>query len=184
MSDAPPRIESERLVLRMPTLADADGVAEQLTDPEVMRWIGGGRTLTREEAPAAVQGWLDRWAANGFGHFAVERKEDGRFLGRVGLIVWDTRDWRHVTLAEAGVHAQIELGWAFAREHWGRGYATEAALAARDWARRECGVGRLISLIHEDNVRSQAVARRLGARPVGTVTILGSVPVVVWEHPS
>ena len=176
------RIETERLALRMPRLEDAEAAAELLTDPEVMRFLGG-QTVPREDAPAVIERWLERWKANGFGHLAIERREDGRFLGRVGMIVWDTREWRHRTLAEAGEHAQPELGWALARAHWGHGYATEAALAAREWARRERGIGRLISLVHEDNVRSQHVARRIGCRPDGTVTLFDSGPAVVWVHP-
>jgi RimJ/RimL family protein N-acetyltransferase len=181
MNDAP-RIETQRLLLRVPRLEDAEAAAEQLGDPEVMRYLGG-QTVPREDVPAVIERWLARWEANGFGHFAVERREEGRFLGRVGLIVWDTREWRHVTLAAAGAHAQPELGWAFARAHWGHGYATEAALAVREWARRERGLGRLISLIHEENDRSQRLARRLGCRPNGGVVLFDSGPAVVWVHP-
>ena len=57
------------------------------------------------------------------------------------------------TVAEAGEHAQPELGWTLSREHWGHGYATEGAYAVREWARDELGMGHLISLIHPDNVK-------------------------------
>jgi RimJ/RimL family protein N-acetyltransferase len=176
------RLQTDRLILRLPTIGDADAAADYLTDPEVMRYIGG-ETVPRDAAPSVVQKWLDRWEANGFGHFVIERREDGRFLGRVGIIAWDIRTWHHVTLADVGDHAQPELGWTLVREHWGNGYATEAALAARDWARRERGIDRLISLIHPGNARSQRVARRLGARPAETVTLFDSGPAVVWVHP-
>ncbi len=177
-----PRIETERLVLRMPRPDDADGAAALLGEPEVMRYLGGV-AVPREDVPAVVQRWLDRWEANGFGHFAIERKKDGRFLGRAGMIVWDTRDWRHVTVAEAGAHGQPELGWALVRPYWGCGYATEAARAVRDWARAECGIGRLISLIKAENVRSQRVAERLGAIPAETVSLFDTGPAAVWVHP-
>jgi RimJ/RimL family protein N-acetyltransferase len=174
-------IETERLLLRMPRLDDAEGAAESLTDPEVMRFLGG-QTVPREAVPAVIQKWLVRWNENGFGHFAIERREDGRFLGRVGCIVWDTREWTHVTLREAGEHGQVELGWALARFAWGHGYAFEAAVAARAWM-RERGFERLISLIHPDNVRSQRLAERLGATPGETVTLFDSGPAVAWVHP-
>jgi RimJ/RimL family protein N-acetyltransferase len=169
-------------VLRVPRLDDADAFAEYLADPEVMRFLGG-ETVPREDAPSVVRKWLDRWEANGVGPFAIERREDGRIVGRVGVIVWDTREWRNSTFAEAGEHAQAELGWALMRAHWGNGYATEAARAVRDWARRERAVGRLISLINPDNVQSQRVAERLGAQPTETVTLSDSHPAVVWVHP-
>src|SRR5438105_56600 len=166
------QLETERLMLRLPRLDDAGGVLEVLSDLETMRFLGG---VDPELDPVrVVQGWLERWDANGFGHFSVVRRDDGRFLGRVGIIVWDTRDWRNTTLADAGEHAQPEIGWAFAREHWGRGYATEAARAVRDWARSDAGIGRLISLIHPDNAASRRVAERLGAEPTEPGTLLES----------
>jgi RimJ/RimL family protein N-acetyltransferase len=176
------RLETERLVLRFAKPDDADGLAEYLTDPEVMRYLGGA-TVPREDVPSVMERWLHRWEATGFGHFVIERREDRRVLGRAGVLVWDTRDWRHGTITEADEHAQPELGWALAREHWRYGYATEAARAVRKWARHDRGVQRLISLINADNVRSQRVAERLGATPTETVTLFDSGPAVVWVHP-
>ena len=149
------RLETDRLVLRLPRLDDASGTAEYLTDPQVMRFLGG-ETVPREKCTEVVQKWLDRWEQNGLGHFVLERRTDGRFVGRVGLIVWDTRTWRHTTLADGGAHAQPELGWALVGAHWGHGYATEAARAVRDLARRERRVERLISLIAPDPAMSSS----------------------------
>ena len=72
-----------------------------------------------------------------------------------------------------------ELTWALAYEHWGKGYATEAAAAVRDWF----GRAGLISLIAPDNARSQRVAERLGATTGETVELPGYGPHVVWMHP-
>jgi RimJ/RimL family protein N-acetyltransferase len=182
LSTASIRLETARLVLRLPRLDDASDLAEYLSDPEVMRFLGG-ETVPREDAPSVVQKWLDRWQEDGLGPFVLERPSDGRVLGRVGFLLWDTRTWEHATRAEAGEYALPELGWALARAHWGQGYATEAALAVRDWARRERHVGRLISLIAPGNTASQRVAQRLGARPTETVALFDSGEAVVWEHP-
>ena len=177
------RLETERLVLRNPGLEDAEAALEYLTDPEVMRFLGG--VEPDGDARAVIERWLARWDANGFGHVVIERREDGRFLGRIGMIVWDTRTWRQLTdAADAGAHAQPELGWTLARAHWGRGYATEAARAVRDWARSELGLERLVSLIAPENVRSQHVAARLGAKPTETVTLFDGSPAVIWVHPA
>jgi RimJ/RimL family protein N-acetyltransferase len=127
--------------------------------------------------------WLHRWEVNSLGPFVIERREDGRFLGRAGINVWDTRTWTHATIAEAGAFAQPELGWALVRAEWGHGYATEAAGAVRDWARTDGGIGRLVSLIAPDNIASIRVAQRLGARPAETVTLFDSGDAVVWEYP-
>ena len=103
--------------------------------------------------------------------------------GRTGMLVWDARTWKHTTFADAGEHAQPELGWALAREHWGQGYATEAASAVREWAYYERGLGRLVSLIAPANVRSERLAERLGCTRGETVDLWDTGPAVVWEHP-
>jgi RimJ/RimL family protein N-acetyltransferase len=168
-------IETERLVLRMPRLEDADDLLEYIRDPEVMRWIGG-EAGDRSSAVAAIERWLGQWEANGIGPFAVTREE--RVLGRVGFLVWDRSTWQQSSYGEAGGNAETEIGWTLAREHWGHGYATEAARAARDWAAKE----RVISLIHPDNRRSQRVAQKLGAHPAERVTVMDD-PAIVWVHP-
>jgi RimJ/RimL family protein N-acetyltransferase len=166
----------------MPRTEDAAGAAEMLGDLEVMRFLGG-EPVPAEDVPVVVGKWLERWELYGVGPFVVERREDGRFLGRTGILVWDTRTWEHADPAEVE-HAQPELGWAFARSAWGNGYATEAARAVRDWVRREREVDPLISLIVPTNVRSRGVAERLGAVPTETVTLHGTDDAVVWVHPS
>jgi RimJ/RimL family protein N-acetyltransferase len=166
----------------MPRADDAAGAAEMLGDPEVMRFLGG-TAVPAEDVPAVVGKWLERWELYGVGPFVVERREDSRFLGRTGILVWDTRTWEHAAPGEVE-HAQPELGWACARSAWGNGYATEAAGAVRDWVRRERRVDRLISLIVPTNVRSRGVAERLGAVPTETVRLHGDHDCVIWVHPS
>jgi len=175
-------LETERLGLRLPSLEDEEPAAELLTDPAVMRFLGG-EVVPREHVPEVIAKWLRRWEEDGIGPFVIERRRDRRVLGRAGLLVWDARGWTHSTLAAAGRHARPELGWALARAHWGAGYATEAARAVRDWAREERQLRRLISLIAPDNVASQRVAKRLGAIPTDTVSLFDSGDAVVWAHP-
>ena len=98
--------------------------------------------------------------------FSLERREDGRVLGRAGFLRWDPGTW------QVGGD-EVELGWLLAREHWGRGYATEAALTLRDWAFDEQGLTRLISLIQHENVRSIRVAERVGERYERDVEVRG-----------
>jgi [ribosomal protein S5]-alanine N-acetyltransferase len=163
-------IETERLRLREPMLDDAPALQEAYGDPEAMRYIGEGETRDLAGTRAWLERSLARWSADGFGHFAVERREDGRVLGRVGFLVWDADDWQPGTLADFGDRAAIELGWIIAREHWGNGYATEAALACRDHAFGELGFTRLISLIAPGNERSIRVAQKIGSRYVRDVS--------------
>jgi RimJ/RimL family protein N-acetyltransferase len=167
------RLETARLVLRPPTLDDLAVAAELAGDPEVMRFIGG--TLPAEQFIAQWTGW---WQADRIGPFLVERRADGRFLGRVGVHAWDTRGWSLTTRTEAGPFAQPELGWILVRDAWGNGYATEAARAVLDWH----GVDELVSVIAPDNVASQGVARRLGGSPGETVLLFETRPAVVWRY--
>jgi RimJ/RimL family protein N-acetyltransferase len=176
-------IETERLLLRKPVLEDAEPAVALLTDPVAMEFIGGVHPEAAADPRFVVRRWIGRWDENDCGPFSVVRRDDGTWLGRAGLLVWDARTWTHTTFAESGEFAQPELGWAFARQHWGLGYATEAAVAVREWAYAERGVGSLVSLIAPANVRSERVARRLGATPGETVELADHGPHVVWEHP-
>jgi len=176
-------IETERLLLRKPVPEDAEPALARITDPIAMEFIGGVHPDAGTEPGFVVRRWLERWDDNGCGPFSILRREDGRWLGRTGLLVWDVRTWTHTTFESAGEHAQPELGWALAREHWGQGYAAEAVLAVREWAYAERGIERLVSLIAPANVRSQRLAERLGATPGETVELFDGGPHVAWEHP-
>jgi RimJ/RimL family protein N-acetyltransferase len=159
-------IETERLLIRKPRLADADDLAGAYADPETVRYIGDGSTPTREQVEEGIHQWLERWESWGMSLCSLERREDGRVVGRAGFLRWDPETW------EVG-GTETELGWLLAREHWGQGYATEAARALRDWAFEERGLSRLISLIQHENLRSIRVAERLEARYERDVEVRG-----------
>jgi ribosomal-protein-alanine N-acetyltransferase len=161
------KIETERLVLRRPRLSDAKALQAIYGDPEVMRYIGDGSTLTPAKTKAWIEKALARWKADGFGHFVIEK--DRKVIGRAGFLVWDPDEWKTGTLADLGDHAAIELGWMLAQEHWGNGYATEAAIALRNYGFKELKFERLISLITHGNDASVKVAERHGARYVRDV---------------
>jgi RimJ/RimL family protein N-acetyltransferase len=102
------------------------------------------------------------WDWFGIGNFTVERREDGATLGRVGFLVWNPATWENGHRVRFEQPYETELGWKLGREAWGRGYATEAALACREWALGELGLTRLISLIALENTPSIRVAERIG----------------------
>ena len=166
-------IDTERLLLRLPRPDDLDDFAAAFADPEVMQFLGDGSTATREETEQSIVRWLERWEADGIGLCAMEIRATGEVVGRTGFLVWDTSDWTTSTLAAAGERAEVEIGWTVAREHWGQGYATEAALALRDWGVAERGLSRLISLIRPDNVRSVRVAEKIGESLEREIGLMG-----------
>jgi RimJ/RimL family protein N-acetyltransferase len=163
-------IRTERLFLRKPTAADVEDPPSFLTDPRVMDFLGG----VEDDPSGVVQNWLDGWGTFPAGKFIVET-DAGERIGRTGLNFYDRARW----VRSSSPDAQPELTWALAHEHWGKGYATEAAAAVRDWF----GPASLISLIDPRNIRSQRVAERLGATPGDTIELPDGGPHVVWVHP-
>jgi RimJ/RimL family protein N-acetyltransferase len=157
------RLETERLLLRLPEPADTAGYADVWSDPEVVRFLGG-KLWTLEDAERAVARMRRHWDWFGLGLFSVVRKEDERLLGRVGFLVWDSEQWVNGHDAKLEPPLETELGWTLGREHWNRGYATEAALACRDSALGQLGLTRLISLIARGNAASVRVAEKIGER--------------------
>jgi RimJ/RimL family protein N-acetyltransferase len=170
----------------MPTLRDADALYDLFKDPDVMHGLGKEPVSAPEQARAIVERWIAAWRADALGPFVIETAASSRqVVGQAGLMIFDRRGWTPSTWADAGSHAQPELGWALIRAHWDHGYATEAAAAIREWAHECRSIERLVSLISSENVRSQRVAERLGARPTETVTPVDTRrKTVVWTHPS
>jgi RimJ/RimL family protein N-acetyltransferase len=171
--------------LRTPAPDDAEALHDLFADPEVMRGLGKEPVSSLAEARAMVEEGIAAWSIDGVGPFVlVTATAERQVAGLAGLMIYDVRGWTPSTWETAGSHAQPELGWALRRAHWGHGYATEAAASIREWAYVSRPVDELVSLITPENVRSQRVAERLGARPAETVTPLDSGrTAVVWRHP-
>ena len=164
-------IETARLLLRKPTAADVEDPPAFLRDPRVMDFLGG----VDDPATVAVvvQQWIDSWEKYRFGKLIIETR-DGERIGRTGVNFYDPVTWERSNASDA----QGELTWAIAYEHWGNGYAGEAAIAVRE--RFPEG---LISLIAPANARSQRVAEKLGCTPGETVELPHGGPHVIWTHP-
>ncbi|SPF77465.1 GNAT family N-acetyltransferase [Pseudoprimorskyibacter insulae] len=163
----PIRLETERMILRTPLESDFAAVAAFAASPRT-QYMGG---VTTDE----FQQWrgflsvFGHWTLRGYGFFTLVEKGTGALLGRVGLV-------NHIMWPEP------ELGWHTFEAAEGKGYAFEAAMAVRDWAWRELGLGPLISQIHPDNTRSRALAERMGAVLEQETELLGS-PCLVYRHP-
>lgn len=165
-----PRIQTERLVLREYRPEDFEPLASFLADPDVARYLTG-EPMTRADSWRSLASSIGHWSLRGYGTWAVERKSDGAFLGRVGLI--NPEGW-----------PGLEVGWTLGRPYWGKGYATEAARAALHYAFLTQPVEKMISCIHPDNRASQAVAARLGEKKGHSDTIVfggKSFPIDIWS---
>ena len=148
-------IMTDRLLLRRWRDDDVAPFAAMCADPEVMRYIGSGATRTRAQVQASIEAYERGWEENGFGLFVVERLEDGRFLGVTGLS-------EPTFLPE--IMPAVEIGWRFARQSWGNGYASEAALAALDFGLVKLGIPEIVSIHQVDNHASGRIMQKLGMR--------------------
>lgn len=148
---AVPRVRTERLLLREWRDDDRAPFARLNADPRVAEFLS--RPLDREASDALVDRIVGHWADDGFGLWAVERVEDGDFLGFTGL---------SAPAFEAPFTPAVEVGWRFAPEAWGHGYATEAARAAVAFGFEALGLDEIVSFTAPANVRSRAVMERIG----------------------
>lgn len=144
-------IETERLILRPWREADKAAFAALNGDSEVMRHFP--KPMTREESDALADRIMARMAERGWGSFAVEVKDGEPFIGFVGP---------NVPSYEIPCGPCVEVGWRLARSAWGKGYASEAARAAVDFAFRRLGLPEIVSFTVVANDRSRRVMERLG----------------------
>ena len=146
------RIETPRLILRVPRAEDLDAWAAMMEDEQAAYFIGG--VTARSVTWRALMTMIGSWHAMGFAMFSVIEKSSGRWVGRLGP--WMPEGW-----------PGPEVGWAIVRDCWGRGYAPEGAIAATNWAFGALGWDRVIHSIDPANAASIAVARKLGSRNLG-----------------
>ncbi len=144
-------LETTRLLLRPFTRSDVDAMFAIIGDPVAMQYYP--RTFTHEDAADWIDRNLRRYENDEYGLLAVVLKDSGEMIADCGLS-WQSADGEPV----------LELGYHLRRDHWGHGYATEAARACMDYAFRELAVEKLVSLILEQNGASQRVAQRNGMR--------------------
>jgi RimJ/RimL family protein N-acetyltransferase len=141
-------LTTERLILRPLGGEDLEPWVAFHADPVTMRFLGGPRS--RSEAWRGLCTMAGAWAINGFSMFSVIERGSGRWVGRVGP--WQPADW-----------PGTEVGWGVRSEFAGKGYAHEAAVAAMDYAVEVLGWSDVIHTIDPENVRSTALAERLGS---------------------
>lgn len=142
-------IETPRLILRHLAEDDLGNLAKIYADPVVMKFFSG--THSYERTKQWVEEILNCYPQRGWGLWATIHQADNKFIGRCGLIS---------QLVDG--QPEVEIGYLLAREYWGRGLATEAATASRNYGFEQLGFNRLISLIDPGNVASQKVALKVG----------------------
>lgn len=146
-------LETERLRLTNWVPEHIDDLYRLHGDPEVSRYLSvSGAPETRAQGEARLKLWADNFATHRMGKLRVTRKTDGAFVGRAGFGIYPPT-------------GEPELGYALLREHWGQGYAKEAAAGLRDWIFRETAWDHFIGFADVRNAASIHVLQAIGMRP-------------------
>ena len=168
-----PELETERLVLRGFREADLEAHAAMLSDPLVMEHFGG-HLFGREDAWRRLVGGVGLWLLQGVGLLAVERKSDGKLIGHAGLFDYH----REMT---PSIEGKPELGYIFAAEAHGEGFAGEACGALMDWADQHVEAPEVMAIIAPTNTPSMRLAERLGFRRLPDATYRNE-PTSLWSR--
>lgn len=148
-------LETKRLILRKMTQEDLPTLRKILQDAEVMVAYEGA--FTDDEVEAWLDRQLERYNKYGFGLWAVILKETSTMIGQCGLTMQDY-DGKEV----------LEVGYLFCKEYWHHGYATEAAIACKEYAFEKLNAKEVYSIIRDTNIPSRNVAKRNGMAYVGS----------------
>lgn len=165
----PEEVETERLLMRQWRDSDLDAFAEMMADPEVTRYLTGVGPLDRHGAWRSLAAFVGHGVLRGYTHWVLELRDTGEFVGRAGP--WRPDRW-----------PALEIGWAIAPRHQGRGYATEAGRVAQRIAWTHLAPDRLISLVRPGNEPSIGVVRKLGGELSETIDFMGA-PTLVFDYP-
>ncbi len=144
-------IATERLILREWRESDVAPFHAMGNDPEVMEFLGPFLSLA--DAEAAMERQNATLEAVGYCFWAVERREDEKFLGFCGVKPGPS---------ETPIEGEIEIGWRLAKPYWGQGYAREAAQASLDWVWTSLDADCVAAITVPGNRRSWGLMERLG----------------------
>lgn len=147
-------LETERLIVREMTKEDFPALTDMLYDERVM--YAYAHTFSEDEAQAWLYNQLRRYKEDGFGLWAVILKENGKMIGQCGI-----------TKQRIPEKEVLEVGYLFSADYWHKGFATEAAIACKNYAFENLGANEVYSIIRDNNYASQNVAKRNGMKEVG-----------------
>lgn len=170
-----PVLETDRLTLRPHRLDDFPNCAAMWADANVTRFIGG-KPLTEEESWVRLLRYVGHWFLLGFGYWVVEEKATGHFLGEVGFAE-NQRD------IEPSLKGTLETGWVFLPRAHGKGFATEAVLAALRWSDLHFPSTKTTCIIDAPNLASFRVAEKCGYRELSRTAYKGESVILFSREP-
>jgi len=153
-------LETERLYLRHFKPEDIDEYSKIMGQHEVGQWLPRGRGYTREETERFMAYIAKHWEEKGYGIWAVAEKRSGKIIGHCGLNYVQQND-------------ETEVLYAFGKQYWGRGYATEAAKAALEFGFDTAGLDRIVAFAKTDNAASRRIIEKIGLKYIKDIEIFG-----------
>ncbi len=158
-----------RLDLCAPVIGDVEPLVALWSDPETMKYIGGGEPWDDVKVRSRIERAIDTFADTGCAFYTIVERASRAVIGQGGLVPIEFNG------------KEIELGYRLGRAHWGKGYATEVARAsaARGWG--ALGFGRLVAVTYPENVGSRRVLEKTGFVEVGETDVYYGVRCVLYE---
>jgi RimJ/RimL family protein N-acetyltransferase len=167
-------LETERLILRTQSAEDAELVLRLMNEPSFLRFIGDRGVRTLDDARSYIlKGPVDMYERLGFGLYLTELKKDGVPIGICGLVKRDFLE-------------DVDIGFAFLPEHWGQGYAHEAAAAVMEHAKGALGLKRIVAITNPDNQSSIRLLEKLGLRFERMIRVApesSDIKLFAWDAP-
>lgn len=143
-------LETKRLILRQIHEGDFEELYRMNSDPIIMKYVGDGSTRSREQMVKELEMLISHYTRKpGLGIWATILKENNCFVGASGLVYYDNTP-------------EIEVGYRILKEHWNRGYATEASFGLLEYGFKTLGLNKLVSSAHVDNLASRRVMEKIG----------------------
>ncbi len=159
-------IETERLILRLITEADAQDLFELDSNPEVHRFLGNNPVKTVAESETMITAILKQYKTYGMGRIAIILKDTNAFIGWAGIKY------------EQNLRKEFDyfdLGYRLKQQFWGKGYATEAAIASIDYGFKDLKLKEICAAAGLDNISSNTILKKIGMQPSGTFEYEGDV---------
>lgn len=152
-------IETDRLVLRPFELEkDLEAYGAIMGDYEVARWLAKGESYSLQDVERIINYDINHWIKYGYGTWAVTDKDTGALLGHCGLNFIPNI-------------SEVEVLYAFGRNAWGKGYATEAAKASLDYGFQKAGLNTVIGIAKPMNESSQKVMKKIGLEYIKNIEL-------------
>jgi len=152
--------ETARLILRELVQADAEGMFEMDGDPEVHLYLGNNPVKSIEQSKADIDFIRKQYTENGIGRWAVIEKATGKFVGWSGLKLIKETNNKHTNY--------YDLGYRFSKQYWGKGYATETAIAAKNYGFEVLKLDEIIGIADIANLGSIHVLEKVGLKRIST----------------